>query len=38
MPKFCGTVGFVTQQETKPGIWEDQVVEKTYFGDELNLL
>ena len=35
MPKFWGTVGFVTQQETKPGIWEDQVVEKTYFGDEL---
>ena len=33
MSKFYGTVGFVKTVETKPGIWEEQVEEKGYYGD-----
>lgn len=31
--RFCGKVGYVVHEETRPGIWEDIVVEKTYRGD-----
>ena len=31
--RFCGKVGYVTTSETSPGIWEEQVVERTYRGD-----
>lgn len=31
--KFCGIVGFVNSIETSPGVWEDEVFERTYFGD-----
>lgn len=33
MAKFFGEIGFATQAETSPGIWEDQIVEKQYYGD-----
>lgn len=33
MAKFFGEIGFATQIETSPGIWEDQIVEKQYYGD-----
>lgn len=33
MAKFCGKIGFFTTVETKPGIWEEQFIEKTYYGD-----
>lgn len=33
MAKFFGEIGFATQVETSPGIWEDQIVEKQYYGD-----
>nr|DAY26161.1 MAG TPA: hypothetical protein [Caudoviricetes sp.] len=33
MSKFFGEIGFATQVETSPGIWEDQIVEKQYYGD-----
>lgn len=34
MAKFYGVVGFVQeQQEVRPGVWEDRVVEKRYYGD-----
>ena len=33
MAKFFGEIGFATQVETLPGIWEDQIVEKQYYGD-----
>lgn len=33
MAKFFGEIGFATQVETAPGIWEDQIVEKQYYGD-----
>lgn len=33
MPRYYGKVGYGTPVETKPGIWEDVIVEKSYFGD-----
>lgn len=34
MAKFYGKIGFSNQQvETKPGVWKNEIVEKTYFGD-----
>ena len=35
MAKFYGKIGYVMTTETRPGIWEKVVVEKTYAG-ELN--
>lgn len=36
MPKYCGKVGFAIQAETSPGVWTDEIVERTYYGDVLN--
>lgn len=33
MARFCGEVGFAESVETRPGVWEDVVVERTYYGD-----
>ena len=33
MAKYCGKIGFRLTSETEPGIWEETVTEKTYFGD-----
>lgn len=33
--KFYGVVGYVTQSETSPGVWDDTAVERTYRGDIL---
>lgn len=33
MAKFYGAIGYVTQSETTPGVWTNQVVEKYYRGD-----
>lgn len=33
MNKFYGKIGFATNVETSPGIWEDQIVERPYYGD-----
>lgn len=33
MNKFYGTVGFVTTEETVPGVWKAQTVERGYSGD-----
>lgn len=35
MAKFYGAIGYVTQVETTPGVWTNQVVEKYYRGDLL---
>lgn len=37
MAKFYGTVGFVMQQETSPGIATQIAVERSYYGDELRV-
>ena len=33
MAKFKGAIGYVSQVETAPGVWEDLVTEKNYRGD-----
>lgn len=33
MAKFYGVIGYVETVETKPGIWSDDVVEHSYYGD-----
>lgn len=35
MSKFYGPIGYITQKEVSPGIWDDVVVERTYVGDIL---
>lgn len=35
MAKFYGPIGYAQQVETKPGVWEEQIVEKFYRGDVL---
>ena len=33
MAKFFGEIGFAQQVEIEPGIWEDKIIEKQYYGD-----
>ena len=33
MSKFSGNIGFAVTEETRPGIWEEQIVERRYFGE-----
>lgn len=33
MAKFCGKIGYIMTVETDPGIWEEQSIEKQYYGD-----
>ena len=33
MAKYYGAIGFETTEETSPGIWEESIVEKYYYGD-----
>lgn len=33
MAKFCGNIGYIETVEVKPGIWEEQIVERLYYGD-----
>lgn len=33
MDKFSGKIGFVSNEEIEPGIWEDIVTEKPYRGE-----
>lgn len=33
MAKFYGAIGFAETVETEPGIWEEQIVEHSYYGD-----
>ena len=33
MAKFYGTIGYVTQRQVSPGIYEEDVVERPYRGD-----
>ncbi len=35
MSKFYGPIGYITQKEISPGIWDEVVVEKSYRGDIL---
>lgn len=33
MAKFAGKIGYGVPTETAPGVWEDEIVERSYFGD-----
>jgi len=33
MAKYFGTIGYGETKETAPGVWEDVIIEKQYFGD-----
>jgi hypothetical protein len=33
MAKFYGEIGYGETVEKSPGVWEDVITEKTYFGD-----
>lgn len=35
MTKFFGKIGYAMTQETKPGVWMDQIIEREYYGDLL---
>lgn len=33
MAKFYGVIGYAETVETKPGVWEEQIIERSYRGD-----
>ncbi len=33
MAKFHGVIGFAETVETDPGVWEEKIVERFYYGD-----
>ena len=33
MAKYYGNVGYINTVEVEPGIWEEQIVERPYYGD-----
>ena len=33
MAKFYGVIGFAATVETDPGVWEEQIIERHYYGD-----
>lgn len=33
MTKFYGPIGFFETVETKPGIWQEKIVEREYYGE-----
>lgn len=33
MAKFCGKIGYGLNAETRPGVWEEQITERQYYGD-----
>lgn len=35
MAKFYGRIGYSTNEETAPGIWEEVIIERNYSGDIL---
>lgn len=33
MAKWCGVIGFAEYKETSPGVWEDVITERNYYGE-----
>ena len=33
MARFYGVIGYATPVETTPGVWEEKITERTYYGD-----
>lgn len=36
MSRWYGKIGFSVQEETSPGIWNEVITEKYYYGDIMN--
>lgn len=36
MAKWYGKIGYATQIEYEPGVWENEIVERAYYGDVIN--
>lgn len=37
MAKFYGNIGYHVQVETRPGVWQEQITKRTYFGDIIRM-
>ena len=37
MAKFYGVIGFVETVETRPGVWDEQITERQYYGDVIRM-
>lgn len=33
MGKYCGRIGYAQTVEKNPGVWVEDIIERTYFGD-----
>lgn len=33
MGKWCGNIGYADSVEIKPGVWDDVITERKYYGD-----
>lgn len=33
MAKFYGAIGYAVTEETAPGVWEEQITERMYYGE-----
>lgn len=33
MAKWYGIIGYADNVEVEPGVWEDQIIERSYYGD-----
>lgn len=33
MARYCGKIGFAETKETRPGVWKDEIISRTYYGD-----
>lgn len=33
MAKYYGVIGYAVTAETSPGVWEEQITERSYYGD-----
>lgn len=33
MAKFFGKIGYTETKQTSPGVWEEEITEREYFGD-----
>ena len=36
MAKWFGKIGYATTEETEPGVWEETIIERQYFGDMIS--
>lgn len=33
MAKYYGRIGYAITEETRPGVWEESILERVYYGD-----